>query len=332
MNRNDFLKQLQTGQLLPVYLFLGEEKFFHDELLTTIKNKLLGPDEYEFNFLVLEGGTVDPSEFIRCLETPPFFGLTRVIWLEGLEAGNAQLDEAVLKGLNHLAAGVFLFISALKLDGRKKLHQEIQRRIVTVECNKLKPFELPNWIRLRSVQMGLNLSTSQIKLIGERLGSDLQRVQTELDKLKTFAGGKNTIEDSDLEALIPGEPEPDIFGLIDAVALRRPQQSLPKLKDLLDSGENELKILATLTRQFRNISAALAARSQGINSKSLADLLGINPYVAEKCFLQSGQFSLSELHQILDRLLWADYHIKTGQKEPRLELELAIAEITSVSR
>lgn len=329
MTRNDFIKQVETGQLLPVYLLLGEETFFHEELIKIFLNKLLGAQDQEFNYLSLDAANIDPLDFIRNLETPPFFGPARVIRLEGLQNGNTALDEAVLKGLSCLALGVYLMVTATKLDGRKKLHQEFQRRIVTVDCAKLKPFELPNWIRLQSQNFELQLSTGQTKTIAERIGNDLRRAWTELEKLKTFAGGKKELSDADLDGLIPGEPESDIFGLIDAVALRNPALSLPKLKDLLDSGENELKILATLARQFRNITGALAARGQGMNAKTLAEILGINPYVAEKSFLQSGPFSLVELQKILERLLWADYRMKTGQREPRLELELALVEITT---
>lgn len=329
MTRDDFLKQVETGQLLPVYLLLGEETYFHAELIRAYVNKLLTLEDREFNYLSLDAANTDPQEYIRSLETPPFFGPARVIRLNGLENGNAALDEAVLKGLSCLAVGVYQIITAVKLDGRKKLHQEIQRRIVTVECAKLKPFEVPNWIRLQSQKSGLHLSAGQIKTMAERLGNDLRRIHTELEKLKTFTHGKASVSDRDLDALIPGEPEPDIFGLIDAVALRNPGLSMAKLKDLLDSGENELKILATLARQFRNITGALAARRQGMNSKALADFLGINPYVAEKSFMQSGPFVLPELQKILQRLLWADYRMKTGQREPRLELELALIEITT---
>lgn len=329
MTRNDFIKQVEAGQWLPAYLLLGEETYFHEELVRAFLNKLLGPQDQEFNYLSLEAANTDPQEFIRNLETPPFFGAARVIRLESVENGRAGLDEAVLKGLSRLAVGVYLIITAVKLDGRKKLHQEFQRRIVVVDCSKLKPFELPNWIKSQSQRIELHLTAGQIKTMAERLGNDLRRIRIELEKLKTFARGKTALNDGDFDALIPGEPEPDIFGLIDAVALRNPALSLPKLKDLLDSGENELKILATLARQFRNITGALAARQQGMNAKALADALGINPYVAEKSFLQSGPFSLEELQKILERLLWADYRMKTGQREPRLELELALAEITT---
>lgn len=327
MTRADLLKQLSEGRLLQTYLFLGEERLFHEELIKSILNKILSPEDQQFNYMRIDAGEIEPSELVRNLETPPFWGGARLIYLDNLEEGVSGIEEAVLKGIGNIADGVYFILSALKLDGRKKVHQEIQKRINVVDCNRIPKTDLPIWIKQRAEKMGIKLTSVQIAKIGQRLGLDLLRIRTELEKLKTFMGVNAQVDDGDLDRLIPGSPEPDIFGLIDAVAERNPRLGLPRLEDLLNSGENEIKILATISRQFRNITAACEARSQGLNAKMLASMLGINPYVAEKSFVQSGRFSLKELSKIMERLVLADYRMKTGQREPRLELELTVVEI-----
>jgi DNA polymerase-3 subunit delta len=327
MTRGDFLKQVAEGRLLQFYLLLGEERLFHEELLAAVLNKMLSPEDQQFNFMRIDAEQILPAELISNLETPPFFGNARLIYLENFEKGGAGIEEAVFKGITGIADGVNLFISASKLDGRKKLHQELQKRVSVVDCNKLSRNDLPLWVKQRAEKMGLKLTAVQITKLGQRAGQDLIRVRTEIDKVKTFAAEKSSVSEEDFDRLIAGEPEPDIFGLIDAVAERNPRLGLPRLKTLLDAGENEIKILATVARQFRNITAAFEARKKGLTPKMLAGFLGINPYVADKSFTQSGRFTLSELQQIMERLLLADYRIKTGGREPRLELELAVVEI-----
>jgi DNA polymerase-3 subunit delta len=327
MTRADFLKQVTEGRLLQIYLFLGEERLFHEELLHAALDKLLSPEDQQFNYMRVDAEQIEPAEFVSNLETPPFFGAVRVLYLENFEKGASGIEEAILKALSNIADGVYLLISAAKLDGRKKLHQEIQKRITVIDCGKLSRPDLPVWIKQRAEKMSIKLSPVQIGKIGQRLGQDLVRIRTELEKLRTFLGDKSQVSDTDLDSLVPGEPEPDIFGLIDAVADHNPRLGLPRLEDLLNSGENEIKILATVARQFRNITAAFEARQQGLHPKALAELLGINPYVAEKSFVQSGRFNLVELQKIMERLVWADYRMKTGQREMRLELELAVVEI-----
>lgn len=329
MKRAEFIKQVEEKRLLPVYLFLGEETLFWDELFRRAVSSLLTEEEAQFNLMRVNAADLEPESLIANLETAPFFGPNRVIYLVELEKGKNGLEEAVLNGLSRLANGVYLFIAATKLDGRKKLHQELQKRITVVDCNKITANEIPAWIKQYAGELGLKLSGEQIRVIARRLGVDLRRVRTELEKMRTFAGAAGRISDAELDDLLPAEPEPNIFGLIDAVAERNPRLGLPRLQGLLDAGEPELKILATLARQFRNVVAAGEADRQGISPKALAAMLGINLFVAEKSFAQSHRFTMRELQQVIRRLLMADYRIKSGQREPRLELELAVVEICS---
>lgn len=329
MTRAEFLKQINAERLLPVYLFLGGESLFHEELLEAVLEKMLPEAEREFNWIRFDASDVTAEELTANLETGSLFGNTRIIHLNNFENASGEIETALLNSFNQLPQGVYLFVSALKLDGRKKIHQELQKRITVVDCNKLSNADLPAWIRQRAKKMGLDLTPEQARLVGERTNGDLLRVRTELEKMAIYAGKKEKLTDAEFEALLPGEPEPDIFGLIDAVAGRNPKFGLPRLEELLNSGENELKILATLSRQFRNIAAAVEAKERGMTSRGLADFLGINPYVAEKSFNQARYFSLAELQKVLNRLLQADYRIKTGQREPRLELEMAVVEITT---
>ncbi len=327
MNRADFLKQVAEDRILPTYLLVGEERLFHEELFRAAVAKLLSPADQEFNLVRLAAGDVQPESLVNHLEAGSFFGGARVVLLDHFEEGNAVLEETLLKSLNRLGDGVYLFISALKLDGRKKNHQELTKRLNTVDCAPVPANDLPLWVKQRSEKMGLKLTATQMRMICARAGEGLLRIRTELEKLQTYLGDRATLADSELAGLIPGDPEPDIFGLIDAVAQRNPQLGLPRLKEILDSGENEIKILATISRQFRNITGALAGRSAGMSAKALASALGINPYVAEKSFTQAARFKLDELSWIMERLVQADYRMKSGQREPRLELELAIVEI-----
>jgi DNA polymerase-3 subunit delta len=331
MKRIEFIKQVEEHRLLPVYLFLGEERFFGEELSQRAINSLLTPEDRQFNLIRLNAADTEPETLLTNLETPPFFGPCRIIRLEELEKGSTRLEEAILKGLSCLASGVYLFVAAAKLDGRKKLHQELQKRLNVVNCNKIAPAEAPAWVKQYADEFGLKLTREQVGTIAKRLGIELRRIRTELEKLRTFTGTAGKLSDAELDALLPAEPEPNIFGLMDAVVERNPRLGLPRLADLLDSGEPELKILATLARQFRNVAAAFEARRQEMGSKALAGLLGINPYVAQKSMAQAGRFTLAELHQAINRLLWADFRIKSGQREPRLELELAVVEICGMN-
>lgn len=328
MTRDEYLKQVAAGQMAPAYLFLGEEDLFHEELLTATLKKLLPGQAADFNLCRMDGANVEPSQLQEQLETSPFFGGVRVVYISRLENSKNGLDETVLQELSRMAPGVYLLVSVFKLDGRKKVHKELSKQLLTVNCDKLRAQELPVWINKRAKELGLKLTPVQAIAIGRRLGPDLMRIQTELEKLVTFTGTGGQLSDASLDDLIPEEGEFNIFALTDGMIGGNPQQSIPRLQELLDAGENELRILATISRQFRNIAAAIDARSQGMNVNAFAASLGIKSFAAQKSWSQSSRFKLADLQKVINRLLWADYRIKTGQRLPRLELELAVVEIS----
>jgi len=158
MTRAEFLKQINEGRLLPVYLFLGGESLFHEELLEAVLGKMLPEAEREFNWSRFDAAIVTEEELTANLETGSLFGNTRVILLNNFENASGEIGTVLLKSFNQLPQGVYLFVSALKLDGRKKVNQELQKRITVVDCNKLSNADLPVWIRQRAKKMGLELT------------------------------------------------------------------------------------------------------------------------------------------------------------------------------
>ncbi len=327
LKRTEFTQAVNQGEIANAYLFLGEEDLFHQDFLSLLRQKLLVAEEEEYAYLKLNASQIEGDELINQLQTPAFFSEKRLIHLTALASAAKGIDEVLLKGLPGMADEVYLIVSATKLDGRKKVHQELQKKLTVVDCKPLTAAEIPGWVKSYGQTIGLRLTPLQLSIFAQRVGTDLSRAKNELGKLKLFAGAKTTLSDAELEQLLPGEPEPNIFKLMDALARKEARQSIPQLQELLNAGENELKILATLARQFRNILAALVAKEQGLSAKALAGKLGINPFVAEKSFTQARFFSKKELAGILERLLLADLRMKTGQKELRLELELVVVEI-----
>jgi len=172
MKRVEFIKQVEEGRLLPVYLFLGDEILFQEQLFRRAVDSLLTAEEQQFNLIRFSAAELEVETLITNLETAPFFGSHRVIHLVELEKGSTALEEGILQGLSRLANGVYLFIAATKLDGRKKLHQELQKRITVVDCKKISGAEVPAWVKQYSGELGLKLTGSQIRVIVQRLGVD----------------------------------------------------------------------------------------------------------------------------------------------------------------
>ena len=82
--------------------------------------------------------------------------------------------------------------------------------------------------------------------------------------------------------------------------------------------------------QYRQLLLVSDALDRGLKSSGdLARTLRMAPFVAEKTARLARNYSFEVLEHLYERLLDYDVAMKTGELEPRLGLELLIAEFTT---
>jgi len=77
--RPDIIKQIEQGQLYPVYLLYGEENFLIDKTLDKMIELLLDNRTRDFNLSVFDGVEVSVREILTLAETYPVMSNRRVI-------------------------------------------------------------------------------------------------------------------------------------------------------------------------------------------------------------------------------------------------------------
>lgn len=154
---------------------------------------------------------------------------------------------------------------------------------------------------------------------------DLRLLDGEIAKLVTYAGPGRAVTPQDVAQLVPYVQQAVVFDLVDALGRREGRQAAILLHRLLDAGENPMGILAMVVRQFRLIILVKDLAGRGENPASIAQTLGIHPFVARKLHTQSANFTLAQLERIYRYLLDLDVAIKTGDMTPETALDLLVA-------
>jgi len=89
------------------------------------------------------------------------------------------------------------------------------------------------------------------------------------------------------------------------------------------------RTLAQIANHVRRVRRALLLMERGANQAEVAKQLGMKPFPAKKLCEQARRFSEAELADAVVRLARLDEAVKGGSRlDPRLELELALAEIS----
>jgi|WetSurMetagenome_2_1015567.scaffolds.fasta_scaffold01525_3 DNA polymerase III delta subunit len=139
--------------------------------------------------------------------------------------------------------------------------------------------------------------------------------------------GTLIIEAEDVEKLVKGNFDDNIFALTDAIGARDKALTMRLLEEQIELGANEIYLLTMITRQIKIILQVRQALDLGQSSRQIITELKLNPYVAQKAIEQSRHFSLAALKIIFSKLVEIDFKIKTGQGESVVLLDLLLVKI-----
>lgn len=327
MTPQEFLTRFSKEVVPRVVAFIGEERFWYDEGLKLIEEKLFRGEDADFGRIMRSAHGLNPNEILAELAAPPFFGPSRMVVVTEIEKIHTSLEEALLKGLNRLAEGTWFILQGEKIDRRRALAKRLQDVGTIVDCVALKPQQAQDWVIQEARRQGLTIESSIARMLVERRGTHPGMLREELRKASLFSdGGKVSREQ--WEDLIGASSETNIFGLLDSVALGRTLQALNYLNQLSRMGEPEMRILYMVGKQIRQLLWAVIVREHGGNVGILQKELGCHPFVAEKTWEQASQFDLTRLAKAVERVLKAETNIKTGRGDQRWELEMAVVDLT----
>jgi DNA polymerase-3 subunit delta len=144
---------------------------------------VLQPEERDFNQTVLFGSDVTAAQVIDMAKRYPMMSEYQVVIVK--EAQNIRHMEPIEAYLQKpLTSTILVFCHKNgALDRRKRLVGVIDKVGVLYESKKLKERDLPAFIENYLREKGVGIDDKSNQLIAESIGSDLNRLTSELDKL-----------------------------------------------------------------------------------------------------------------------------------------------------
>jgi DNA polymerase-3 subunit delta len=326
----NFLRRLEEGLLPRVLLFQGEEEYWINRGLAEIRRRLFPAHEEEFNLVDLEAKTLETGVLKTTLLSLPFLFPTRLVILRGIEEMKPDYDQELLQGLKGMPDGIYLVVTAKKADQRKKAVKELMACGTVVDCSPLRVYEVKKWLAEEGRKLGLKMTAKISDLLIERRGTSLGLLRQELEKALIYKGDEQILTLAEWTDLIGASAESNIFALIDHTSAGNSGAALQGLAQLLRDGEPEMKILFMLGKQIRQLFIAWLFLQEGKGEEALRQELKCHSFVAEKLIVQGQRLSFAQLSSAMHRVLQADWRIKTGMSDQRLELEMAVLDLSVI--
>ncbi|MER3461053.1 MAG: DNA polymerase III subunit delta, partial [candidate division GAL15 bacterium] len=197
----------------------------------------------------LDAGELDVFELLTRLDTLPFFGPARVVVVQEVHRMPAPAQERLA---SHLEAGPpasVVVLEAASLDRRRRLWNVVQRVGEVVEADRVDDRRAVAWVASRVRELGKRITGDAARALGAAVGTDLQALASEVEKLVAYAHEDATVELAHVEAVASHGAEVSVFALTDAVARGEAAQALRVLHRLLQR-ENPVALVALLRPTF----------------------------------------------------------------------------------
>jgi DNA polymerase-3 subunit delta len=317
----------EKGQLLPVYLIVGEERLIIDQVVGTIRRKIAESGVPGLNEDTFDAPSASIDTVLHVARTLPMMARQRCVVVRNIEQWDSEkkskkndgkpLGLDALVDYQHGASdSTVLVLVAGKLDKRRRLYTVAKKDDWLVNCETPKRSELPGWIRERASARGSKISSALAGLLAELAGPELSPVADALERVSLYVGPGNEITEEAISTCVVRMRAGTVWELVSAVGRRDVAQSLTLLEDVYDPQDRGLKLLGVLgwaTRQMIKFDHAL---KQGLSAAEAAKAAGAPPFKAGELAQQLRGSTPDTLTLWVERLAVTDLALKGGSKRP----------------
>lgn len=301
------------------HLIYGQERYMVRYYKNTLINHLSNPDD-EMNRTFFKNEDIDGAQIAEAAQVLPFFAERRVLIVEDSKFFAKSND--FNQYLDSFPETTYLIFVERDVDKRNKLYKWFQKNGCVTECTKQQERMLKQWVAGYLKKAGKTISTSVVELLIERVGTEMEVLSNELEKLIGYVGERQQIQQEDIEKISSGITVSKIFDMIDAVATKQKKKALTLYDDLLMNKESPMSILYLFSRHINILLQMKECFQLGMNKNEIAGKCGVPPFTVAKYSRQSEMFKRSELLQMLKNRVECEELVKTGRLSEQISVEM----------
>jgi DNA polymerase-3 subunit delta len=299
-------KSIKDKKYHPVYFLHGEEPFYIDKISELIESNVLNSAEQAFNQVILYGKDVDFKSVIDEARQFPMMSPYRVIIIREAQEMKTLAELITYMEKPSLSTVLVICHKYKKIDKRTKFAKILEEKAITFESKKLYDNQIPPWITEYLRRKGIIAEKGVEDMLAEYLGSDLNKISNELEKLllNMTQGQKLTL--NDVREQIGISKDFDVFELNKTLG----NKDFAKANRMINYfAENPTvnpvpMIVANLFSYFNKVF--LVQVNQMKNDQELSRMTGISPFFMKEYRVAANNYSTQHLIRIFGILKKCD--------------------------
>ena len=334
---DQFRRTVAETAIEPLYLFVGDEDYLHQQAIALLFGTIDAAAR-EFNTAIITIGgdlighsgvsrKVTAADAIDNANLLPMMSARRIVVIRGFDKIKEDELELVLDYLKRPSPHSVVVFDAPALDQRRKISSALIKTCRIVRMDHLGDKQVEDWARNYIQRRGSRIEGQALgELIG-LIGTSLGRLAREIDKLIAYAG-RNPIDRTAVEQLVPRVREHRNWDLWDAIQKRDRKRAIMLVRRLVDDGQEPIAIMGALASLYRKMLVAKDLRTRGAPPEEIEKATGQYRDRSRSFYTAVGRMPRQEIVHGIRRIAKADNDTKNSIATPELQVEFLVAELT----
>jgi DNA polymerase-3 subunit delta len=329
LTRPQLEASLKAGRVAPLYLLTGCEAYLREAAARAItETALAGTLLREFNESSFSLLSDSASGAIAVADQLPMMSERVVVRIRDFGKLREADEEIIIRYLNKPSPSSVVIFIADDLDKRKKLTKTLLTACTVVDFSAVKDAEAKAWARTRLKELKTSADDRVLSEIVRLGGTDLQTLNSELEKLAAAAMETRAITMQMVDDLIGHSRELSNFDLGDQLIAGDRRRALMTLHHLIEDNVAPVMLIGLIASNYHRLALAKELMRQGRRDE--ASRLVYGSYEKKDAFFNTLQRrDAAGIARDLKLIADADLALKTslaggGPKGARLQLEMLI--------
>ena len=328
LSRTELERSLREG-LKPLYLLLGPEIYLRrvsaQAITEAALSRTLLREFNECSFSLLS----DPVQSaVAAAEQLPMMSDTRVVRIRDFAKLRDADEDVLIRYLGNPSPSTVMIFSADELDKRKKSTKALLDACTIVEFPCLKDTEAKAWTKTRLKELKTTADDQVLSEVIRLVGTDVQTLSNELDKLASAAAGTGRITPELVDDLIGRTRELSNFELGDHLLAGNRKRALETLHRLLEDGAEPVMLVGLIAGNYHRLALGKHLLARGGREEVFRNI-SLPPFKRDSYISTLQRSTAAKIARGLQLTAATDLAIKTSQATPRLQLEMLVCELAS---
>ncbi len=282
---------------------MGEEPYYIDKISEFIETNVLAEEEKGFNQMVLYGRDVTIEDIVGNAKRFPMMAERQVVIVKEAQDLSRTIEKLASYVENPQPTTVLVVnYKYKKIDKRKALYKALKKESIVYESKKLYENQVADWIRRVLSGKQYSIAPKAAQMLVEFLGTDLSKINNELEKLQIILPKGTQITPQHIEENIGISKDFNNFELRKAVGERNVLKA-HQIAQYFAENPKDNPMVVTVSLLFNFFSQLLHYHGlQDKSPRSVASALRVNPYFVNEYVAAARNYPMKRVSQVVSVL------------------------------